>query len=274
MAYTIQGPMLGSGDNTGSSSGEIPAFYVVTGDNPATDNETTAQAAAYAAAPADWEGLGLVKYSSGVESLGNWKWRVRVNYRPASNTVPGKPQVGDPPRRRSTTKGRTENIKSAIATVSSHKIAGLPDADFGELINVTDEAAEGVDIVVARWSESITKALSDTDFQAIKATLFATTGKVNQAAWNGFQAGEVLFLGVDAEERPEDGVWEVTFDFEAAPNRTGIVLGDIPAFAAKGQEYVWARTAPADGGAGITRKPTHAFVQQVYEQADFSALGV
>ncbi len=113
---------------------------------------------------------------------------------------------------------------------------------------------------------------------AFKGTLFSLTGKVNIAAFRGLAAGECLFLGASGSRRGTDANddWEITPRFAGSPIRTGISVGSIGGIAKKGWEYLWVRYADAEDAASNTlvKQPIAAYVEKVYEDADFSALGI
>ncbi|MFN8730574.1 MAG: hypothetical protein ACK5Z4_12025, partial [Planctomyces sp.] len=111
-----------------------------------------------------------------------------------------------------------------------------------------------------------------------KGAIFSCTGKTNAGSFRGFAAGEVLFLGATGSKRgdgPDDN-WEITFRFAASPNQTGLSVGSITGISKKGWEYLWVRYADAeDSGSGaIIKKPIAAYVERVYDQANFGALGI
>lgn len=273
MSITVGDPIIGSGDGRADDNPGYSFAYLPRGTS--GDTEADAIAAVVAAAPSTHAGLPLMGAS--VESLGGYVWRVTVDYRPSATKVTPRPDAGAADRKSFSSKGGTQNIKASLETVWADSAGGLTEVpDFGKLINVTDDGVEGVDIVVPGWKETITRFLSNATVTAggFKSTIYGLTGKVNDDTFLGFAAGEVLFLGVDASQRDSDGVWEITYEFEARPNLTGIEVGDIPAFDQEGWEYAWFRTMPADEGAGITRKPSHVYVERVYEAGDFSALGI
>lgn len=274
MAIFLRGPLLGSGDGQLGANGEITVRYHALSDD-GSDNEIDAQAAAVAAAPSDWEGLGVRIDAVKWESQGAYQWFVDITYRSPSDGVPQRPKEGDPTRFGFNTTGAAENIKSSLETISSPRDPAFGPVDFGGLINVVDDSVEGVDIVVPQWRENITRYLADASVDSdFRATLYNTTGRVNSDSWRGFTAGEVLFLGATGERDATSGVWEITYQFEMRPNREDITIGDIPPFDADGHDYVWYRTAPIDSAAGIILKPTHAYVVRVYKRAAFAALGI
>lgn len=275
MTITVGDLILGSGEGRASDNPGYTLKYLPKGTGDGGDTDAAVMAAVIAAAPSTYEGLPLLGVQ--LRPLGGWVWEAEAEYRPSSFKLTPKPVAGDPNKRSFSSKGGTQNIKASLTTIFADSATGLTEIpDFGKLINVTDDGVEGVDIVVPGWRETVTRYLSDAAVNAsgFKSTIYGLTGKVNDASFLGFAAGEVLFIGVDASQRDSDGVWEITYEFEARPNRTGIEVGDIPAFNQEGWQYAWFRTMPADDGAGITRKPSHVYVEQVYDEGDFSLLGV
>lgn len=263
--------LLKSGDGEAYDNPRRELLYLARGGE--NDTESGAVVAAYTAAPGTFEGLD--KLGASVESLGGYMWHVTISYAPASVRVPQRPGPTDPARTRIETTGATRTIRTSLSTVHKAKIAGTPNADFKGLINVDENGAQGVEIVVPQWRETTTKTYTDAQVTpTFKQVIYGLNGKVNNAVYRGFQPGEVLFLGADLDQRPAEGLWDVTYRFAMNPNLTGIEIGEIEVFDAKGWEYVWTRTVETDDGAGITRKPTHAFVEQVYEPGDLSLLGV
>lgn len=110
---------------------------------------------------------------------------------------------------------------------------------------------------------------------AYKATLFALTGKVNDATFRNFAQGECLFLGAAGSKRG-GGDWEITYRFAASPNVSGLTIGDITGIAKKGWEYLWVRYADAEDTAAkaLVKKSIAVYVEKVYELGNFTLLGI
>jgi hypothetical protein len=108
-----------------------------------------------------------------------------------------------------------------------------------------------------------------------KAALFALTGSVNNAAFRGFAAGEVLFLGASGSQRGQDD-WEITFRFAASPNVTGLTVGSITNIDKRGWDYLWVRYADMEDttAKALVKRPVAVYVEQVYPFADLSGLGI
>jgi len=137
-------------------------------------------------------------------------------------------------------------------------------------------SVEGVDIAVPVYHFSKTHYLPDAIVTpAYRGTLFNLTGKVNGGAFNGFAAGECLFLGASGAKRGS-GDWEITFRFAASPNVTNLTIGDITGVDKKGWEYLWVRYADSvdDTAKALVKKPIAAYVERVYEYGDFSLMGI
>ncbi|MEP0848622.1 MAG: hypothetical protein HRF50_17590 [Phycisphaerae bacterium] len=174
------------------------------------------------------------------------------------------------------TGGGTQHITQSLANVQRYAPPGQTAPDFKGAIGVTADSVEGVDITVPVYHFSETHYLPpELVTDPYKATLFALTGKVNNGLFKGLAAGECLFVGAAGAKRG-GGDWEITYRFAASPNVTGLTIGDITGIAKKGWEYLWVRYADAEDAAAkaLVKKPTAVYVEKVYEEGDFSLLGI
>lgn len=138
----------------------------------------------------------------------------------------------------------------------------------GERVNgVTLPPRPGLEFTLERL-----KPIADVDNAYIDAVsdLLLTT---NDATFEGFAAGEVLFLGLTGQ-RQGDGDWRLYYKFGRNPNETGLSVGSITSIAKEGWEYLWVYYKQQED---TTRKflavaPYAAFVAQVFEDGDFSGL--
>lgn len=200
-------------------------------------------------------------------------WEVRADYRSSSPVTP--PEVGQSAFEFEI--GTTSShITQSKATVGGYAPAGAPSMpDFDEAIGVTQDGVDGCDTLVpeARFSE--THYLSSAFVTAAyRRTLRTLTGKVNSGAFRDHAAGEVLFLGARGGKRANDDVWEVTFSFATSDNATGLSVGAITGIAKGGWEYLWVYYEPVVSADRIALQPAFAYVERVYDSADFSALGI
>lgn len=173
------------------------------------------------------------------------------------------------------TGGGQQQITQSRATTRYAK-PGTTAPDFKGAIGVTENGVEGVSIAVPIYNFSETHTFSDAAVSlAYRLTLFNLTGKVNAGQFKGFQPGEVLFLGAAADQAGLGDV-AITFSFAAAPNVTGLVVGDITGISKRGWEYLWIRyedTEDANAKA-LVKTPTAVYVEQVYAYGDFALLGI
>ncbi len=172
------------------------------------------------------------------------------------------------------TTGGTQHVTQSKQTISKTAPVGQTAPDFKGAIGVTKDSVQGVDVTVPTYRFSKTLGISNslvTD--TYKQALCDLTGKVNDDTFEGFDAGEVLFLGASGSRRGDDD-WVITFNFAAQKNATNITIGDITVPAKKGLEYLWVRYEDAEDAAAkkLVKRPTAAYVEKVYDLGDFDDL--
>jgi hypothetical protein len=253
----------------------IDLLYTVSG----TDDDVAARAALATSAPGSYSGLARDDESIHVEPLGGGLWDGKVRY--AKSTFQP-PATGDATFSFDTT-GGTQHITQSKQTISKTAASGTAP-DFKGAIGVSHDAVEGVDLTIPVFTFSLTRYISAADMnQAYIGQLYALTGKVNSAPWGinvdgvqlTFAAGEALFLGASGGKRKSENDWEIGFRFAGSPNATNLSIGTITVPSKKGWEYLWVRYDDAEDTAAqtIVKKPIAAYVEKVYDEGDFSALG-
>jgi hypothetical protein len=258
-------------DSRETQLGENPSVTLLY-DLEGTSDDLTAKMLATNSTPTTYDGLvrqSITLEPQGVDSAsGSGRWLVTVRYGP---WIP--PQIGE-----STfsfdTGGGTQHITQSLATVARYPPSTAPD--FQGAIAVTHDNVEGVDITVPVYQFSETHYLA-TAFVAdvYKAVLFRLTGKVNDAPFRGFAAGECLFLGACGAKRGAED-WEITFRFAGSPNVANLTIGSISGINKKGWEYLWVRYADAEdtNAKVLVKKPVAVYVEKVYEDGSFADLGI
>jgi len=261
-------------DSRYTSAGVDPAqerHYAVLG----TDDEFAARLAVQGDSPVVidlyLDGTVLVwRQSIDMEPVGEEQWHGVVRY----STVR--------PTNESTfsfdTGGGTAHVTQSLSTIATHTnpTQWLIAPDFGGAIGATADGVEGTDIVVPLYQFSETHYLPATFVTpAYKATLFFLTGKVSSAAFKGFSAGEVLFLGASGALRG-GGDWEISYRFAASPNVTGLAVGPITGISKEGWDYLWVRYLDAEDSAAkaLVKVPAAAYIERVYARADLNDLGI
>lgn len=174
------------------------------------------------------------------------------------------------------TTGGSRHINTSLKTISK-----VPNnaTDYGGAIGVDGEGnVNGVDVSMPVMTFSETHYLKPSRVtDAYKKQLFSLTGKVNDNAFRGFSIGEVLFLGVNGRRTgtSADDLWELTFNFSVSPNQSEVKISDSISVTNKaGWDYLWVRFGDKVVNGAITKVPVAAYVERVYEAADFSNLKI
>ena len=217
-------------------------------------------------------GMQLMAESYSVSFLGDNAWQVTINYaKDGAND-------GDAPLKRARsfdTTGGTQHITQAYGETKF----GTNAPDQQKAIGVDSNGVNGVDIVVPQlqWQESYdvpNAFVTDAYIRGVSGV----TGTTNSGTFRGFQAGEVLFVGCSGSQEWDDekgrGPWSLSFRFVASKNVTNETIGDISGVNKKGHEYVWVRYEESESSNQLIKKPKAVYVNKVYREEDFSALGI
>jgi hypothetical protein len=275
-----------SRQSTTGSNAQVTLTYIASG----SDDDLAIKSAVENFAPETYDGL--PRQSVQIEPISEEYWDASVRYAEATSTSSGGSSAPDPGSGEYTysfdTMGGTQHITQSLDTVGSYADSSIPSApNFNGAIGVSNTngnaEVQGVDITVPIYNFSETHYLTvEQVTPEYKGTLFQLTGKVNNAAFRGLAAGECLFLGASGTlhgtetDTETTGDWEITYRFAASPNKTGITIGSIGGIAKKGWEYLWVRYADVEDmdAMAMVKRPVAAYVEQVYEDADFSLLDI
>lgn len=174
------------------------------------------------------------------------------------------------------TAGGTQHITQSLQNVGEYAPPGKSAPKHKGAIGVTQSAVEGVDIIVPVYQFSETHYLAASMITlSYKVLLSLLTGRVNDAAFKGFEGGEILFLGAMGWKRGL-GDWEINYRFAASPNATNLTIGDIVGINKQGWQYLWVRYMDAvdEDASSPVKIPQAVYVEQVYEYANLSQLGI
>jgi hypothetical protein len=211
-------------------------------------------------------------------------WTVTVDYAPVSPAQ----QAASVSVISFDTTGGTQHIQHSIETRSPQHVAGggvaplfggLGEGQGGGAIGVTSDGnVEGVDITVPVYTWSEMREFTDAQVAEYRPHWYSLTGTVNNAAFKGFAAGEVLFGGVSGSKRTEgstEGKWEVTAKFSGSPNRTGIKIDVMTNIEKKGWDYMWVLYQPYEhsSASSLVRRAKAVYIEKVYQDGDHSLLG-
>jgi hypothetical protein len=228
-----------------------------------------------------------------VSYLGDDAWQVTIQYE--KNGA----EDGTEPEKRARsfdTTGATQHITQAaggsvtvfrgsggsstvVTTGSERRYPPGTAPDMSAAIGVDSNGVNGVDIVSPQlqWQESYDVPDVYVTNNYIRG-VSALTGTVNNASFRGFAAGEVLFLGCSGSHEWDDqkgrGPWSLSYRFVASPNVTSQTIGDISGIQKNGHEYLWVWYEESTSGSDLIKKPKYVYVDKVYKDGDFSALGI
>lgn len=177
------------------------------------------------------------------------------------------------------TSGGTAHITSSKSTVSRWGIGGLNDApDMQQTIGVNGDDVDGCDIVVPALKLSYgLKHPQGVITMAQVRNMARYTGYVNQDLWQGFNPGEVLFLGATGGWGPETET-NITYSFMCAENATEgppdtrLNIGDILNVVKQGHDYAWIRYSDDVDAGRPVKVAKHVYVERVYARASFAGL--
>ena len=170
--------------------------------------------------------------------------------------------------------GQSEKLIVSSGTTAYAK-SGKTAEDFGGLINVDPEdGPQGTDVLRPRFRTTETVIYEDAQItDAYIATLRSMFGTVNNAVFNGYAAGEVLFVGATGRRRA-DTRWEITFKYDIGINRTNFTIGSITGIDSKAWQYTWVLREQTEdvAAASLAFQPKAVYVEDVYEESSFSML--
>jgi hypothetical protein len=232
--------------------------------------------AAKDACQTEWEDPvnGLVIDSVDHEPIGYNRWKITAHYVSPERADQNQQPPLDEIRFAFDTTGATAKRRTAIST-TKYAPSGGTAPDFKSSIGVSaDGSVEGVDVVIQglKFDLTVKKAKASITLAYIR-TLYELTGTVNNATFQGFAAGTVLFLGAKATQGTNSDP-EVTFSFLASPNVTGLAVGNITGITKGGHQYLWTYHEPSEDATAkaLVTTPVAAYVETVYPSADFAAL--
>lgn len=255
----------------------------------ATDNRSTAQRywavmgssdldtarnAILAAAQADFDGLKFDSLEH--EYVGDKVWIFTANYTDPERQEQKEQLAVDEYRISFDTTGAQTRMMVSYQTNTYPRNQQTIPPDFDNAIDVDQNGRpRGVDVIIPSLKFDITyRQAKAVITNAYIRTLADLTGKVNDAAFYGFNAGEVLFLGAAGSQSTKSDP-EITYKFVASPNATFSVAG-ISNVTKQGHQYLWVwYETDEDVNAHTLRPNAHTvFVETVYRNADFSQLGI
>lgn len=195
-----------------------------------------------------------------LEPIGFELWKVTVPY------AQKKYELGDFRFTFDTTGGTMHVVRSKATTVypvgsdTNNNLLGAPNTEI-----------TGTDIVVPALKLSCTyRHPSAVVTIAYARTLAQATGKINSDTFHGFAPGELLFMGASGQDGTATEA-EITYNFTAAENKTGLSIGDITGIAMYGHDYLWVYWLPVKGASSkhVMKKAEIVNVERMYDWLNF-----
>ena len=275
LGVAVVGERPGSITATNSSRESEYVIHITSGDN----TELNARRGLEAAIPESYEqdGVFLYRQPVEVEELTDNYWLGTASY----VTTSGLGEEIPPDTYSFDSTGGTQHITQSENTAVTVNIPANA-IDYDGAIGVTDNAVQGVDIIVPgyKFAKTVSKDNADLTPEYL-VSLARLTGRINDAPFLGFEAGEVLFLGATGSIQQVNGVnvegrSDITMQFSASPNREDFTVGSITVPRKGGWDYMWVRYEYDDTDASkkLIQKPIAVYIEEVYLKGSFSILGV
>ena len=227
-----------------------------------------AEAAVSSVAPSTYDGAPIADVDS--EEIADSIYEIRVRW----SFQTERPEEGEETLSFSTTSGSGKITQSRGTTAY---VASGTAPDFKGAIGVSKDAVEGCEIIVPVFSFQKTRTFPASYVtNTYVKTLSDATGTINSAAFMGFAAQEVIFVGAEGSQKSPDQPWTITFHFKSAANLTGITVGTISGIAKKAWQFLWVLYQETEDTTAkfLTKRPIAVYVEDVYRQSSFSTLGV
>jgi hypothetical protein len=192
-----------------------------------------------------------------------WMWKADYNYKPPESAL----------RWGFDTTGGSIRVRHSRGTTRYPGSA----PDHKGAIQVENGEPQGADLVIPALKLSATyrwpKNTIDTTYVNAVASMSGTT---NSSSFYTYAAGELLFLGASGEIVPNIPT-EITYQFAASANATGLSVGGIiTGIAKQGHQLLWVQFEDDEDltAKRIIKKPLGAYVETLYPSTSFSALGI
>jgi hypothetical protein len=158
--------------------------------------------------------------------------------------------------------------------------------DHKGAIGVNADRIEGCDILRSKFEWTRTIQVANLS-RAYMLALRNLVGKKNREPFYGSKAGDVLYIGATGTFSVSDR-WSVTHrfaeiegqeDVEIIPGDGALIEGDfvVPDLSIpykRGWDYLWVQYERRPSGGTIASRPVAAYVEEVYEDGDFSLIGI
>ena len=276
MSVTVQqawSPANIERDNQNTNNASASVYFIAFD----AANEAEALSAVENSAPDSFDGIPR-KSVSVSDRLTETDWKIEVRYAFPSGGSGGGSAVADrdPSFSFDVSQGATRHITTPLA----HKTKIPSSAPDSSAIN----DGEGIDIDASVCTFSETWWFPPNKITpAWKIKVASLYKKINSKKFRGFEPGDVRFEGCTGSRsgNSSSDYWQMTFKFAVQMNnkKTPLQIEDLGSVAKRGWDLLWIRyeedIVTGSGGKMYTvKKPVAAYVDQIFEEADFRELGI
>lgn len=166
-------------------------------------------------------------------------------------------------------------ITQSLETISSTgRNASTPKDYKGAIAPDKDGKVQGAEVPPtpsSTWTRTVSGLVVTMNFYR---QLVNRAGRTNQFTWYGFLPRELLYMGCDGQFKAGEG-WTLTHKFGVELTRNDIVICDgLTVDQKRGFEYLWIDYHEIEDGGGTVTVPKAAYVEKVFEDTDFTFLGL
>ena len=274
--------------NVGKDQISASMEFVLTG----STNESDIRDALLLLAPATFPGtVGLVRETINARPLGGLLWHATVPYVPDANPLYPPVNSGGPifPAQIPVAPGlntilgadfafdltaQTEHVTQSKQTRQSIKRGGGVPPNTKRAIGVTaDGEVQGCDRFkpYLEWSTSKTFEFVTLGYIYKLSELVGTT---NNVPFYGSETGTQMFLGATGNTK-DINKCVITFKFARQKHSDNItIVEDLVVPFKRGWDYLWVAYKNVEDGNKLTQQPDAAYVEQIYDEGDFSRMGI
>jgi hypothetical protein len=168
--------------------------------------------------------------------------------------------------------GASIRIKASKEVIQSYPAPGVTAVDHKGSIGVSDNGeVEGTDIIVPALSMTYDyrypEGVVDESFARFCAGAVAHT---NENSWRGFQAGELLLVGISGSGSESESSAQVKV--LASQNASSLTIGEITGIVKQGHHYLDILFMDTVTSNRRVRKPKQVTVHRVYDPIDFASV--
>ena len=202
----------------------------------------------------------------------DYAWRAVVTWRQFGDCQPGEEKYT------ASTLGSSVQTMFSLATIATYESGNatpITEARNFQLVNVTEDGPQGTEVETPGLEFQIEHCFPKGTItpEWIEAISYYSK-RVNNTVWRGYQKGEVFFRGIEFTHEPNNLIDKVTYFFVAEQNKNPLTLPNGFDVVKEGHHYVWFSYTTAQDGDVEVKKPTHAHVEQMYEELSFALLGI